>query len=458
MQLGIVEGPAASTGSGTNVPVQMGMRLKRLLAEPVAFEEQNLSPTIRLLLLAASVMVGAFIVWAAVTPIDEVANAQGQVIPMGEVKVVQHLEGGIIGAILVKEGQMVRAGEVLIRMDPAGPRTELDKLSARSAELALRIERLKAVFENREPDFGILEAEWPAVAAGQRRIAANQREGQRTALAVIDSQIAARQEELVQLKGTLAIAERQLEITRNQLAIRRRGVAAGVVSREVLLETSRAEVTSEGEVGRLTDQIRVTSNTLAEQERRRSNLEATQRQDVLTELASASEELEQVKRTMVRHKDQVSRLEVRAPVDGLVQDIKVHGPGEVMAPGGVLMRVVPIQDQLQVEARVAASDIGRIHPGQPVRLKVSTYEYTRYGALPGVLEQLSPTTFMDEQGRPYYKAYVSLKRSYMGPTPGQDPILPGMTVQADIGTGQKTLAAYLLKPVVASLRESFHER
>ncbi|MEI6986012.1 MAG: HlyD family type I secretion periplasmic adaptor subunit [Rhodospirillaceae bacterium] len=452
---------AESSSDGAEIavklPVQLGIRTKRLLAEPVAFEEQNLSVSIRALLLLATLLIVAFIAWAWVTPIDEVANAPGQVIPTGAVKVVQHLEGGIVGSILAKEGQLVSVGEVLIRMETAVARSELDQVIVRSAELSLRIERLKAVFENREPEFGGLEIEWPSLAAAQRRIASNQRESYRTALTVIDSQIAARQEEMTQLKGTLDIAKRQLAITQKQVTIRRLGMNAGVVSHEVYLETARAEVASMGEVGRLTDQLRVTANTLAEQERRRSNQEASQRHDVLTELAVTNDELEQSKKTIEKQKDRVTRLDVRAPVDGLVQDIKVYAPGEVVAPGAVLMRVVPVHDQLQVEARISSTDVGRIHPGQSVRLKLSSYDYTRYGALPGVLRQISSSTFLDEQGRPYYKAYIFPNRAYMGRTPGEYPILPGMVVQADINTGKKTLATYLLKPLASALQESFHE-
>lgn len=442
---------------GGAVMVRIGIRNRRLLAEPVAFEEKSLSATVRLLLLLAGALVACFIVWAWITPIDEVAAAPGQVIPSGEVKLIQHLEGGVVGRVMVAEGEMVATGQVLLRMDPAQARADLDQVSVRSEELEMRIERLRAVIENRDPDF----TPWagrPILVANQQHIWSNQRASHHAALEVIESQISQRRSELAQLHSAVDIASQQLSITTKQLAIRKRGVAEGVVSREIYLETQRAKVAAVGELNRLRDQIQVNTNALAEAERRRENQRMLQRQDVLIEIGSASDELEQVRKTMAKLNDRVQRLDIRSPVDGFVQDIKIHAPGEVILPGGMVMRVVPINDNLKVSSRISSTDIGHIRPQQPVRLRVSSYDYARYGAIPGVLEQVSPTTFVDELGKPYYKGIIALQRTFMGPGVDKNPILPGMIVQADIMTGRKTLLEYLTKPVVLSLRESFHER
>ena len=435
-----------------------GDRQRKLLTEPVIFEEGSLPPFLRLALIGAAVLVGAFILWTSLVSVDEVASAAGQVIPSDYVKVIEHLEGGTVAEVRVAEGQLVAAGDVLVRMDPAPAQSELEQLKARELALTLRAERLRAVTDGRQPDFSAFAAAHPDQVADQQRIWASQMTARHSALEVIDAQVAQRNKEVAQLKEQLAVAERQLELTRDQLKIRQDGVHEGVVSRQVYLETKRGEVTAEGEVVRLREQIRVASETLQETERRRRNLNATQQQDALTELGTVTAELEQVKGALIKAQDRVNRLEVRAPVAGLVQDIKIRTPGEVLPAGGILMRIVPVDDTLVAEVRILPSDIGHVQAGQPVRVKFATYDYTRYGAMPGTLEEVSPSTFMDEQGHPYYKGMVRLARPWMGPGEGQNRVLPGMSVDADIVTGHKPLFQYLLRPVYISLKSSFHER
>ncbi len=435
-----------------------GDRQRKLLTEPVIFEEGSLPPFLRLALIGAAVLVAAFIVWTSVVSVDEIATAVGQVVPSDYVKVIQHLEGGTVAEIRVSEGQLVAKGDVLVRMDPAPAMSELDQLKARELALTLRAERLRAVVDGRKPDFSAFAAAHPNEVADQKRIWASQIAAQHSAIAVMDAQVAQRGKELAQLKEQLTVAGRQLGLTRDQLKIRQDGVREGVVSRQVYLETKRGEVTAEGEAIRLREQIRVASETLQETERRRSNLHATQQQDALTELGTVTAELDQVKGALIKAQDRVDRLNVRAPVAGLVQDLKIRTPGQVLPAGGILMRIVPVDDRLEAEVRILPSDIGHVRAGQPVRVKFSTYDYTRYGDLPGTLDSISPSNFLDDQGHPYYRGMVRLSRPWIGPGEGQNRVLPGMSVEADIVTGHRPLFQYLLRPIYISLKSSFHER
>jgi adhesin transport system membrane fusion protein len=435
-----------------------GGRQRKLLTEPVMLEEENIPQFVRIALAAASAAVILFIVWSSFVHIDEVASASGQVVPSASVKIIQHLEGGTISEILVAEGEKVDAGQVLIRMDPAQPKSELDQMRARDAGLHGRAERLKAVVDQRNPDFSALKDEYPDIAADQERIWANQISSYRSALDVIDSQIDQKRREVRQLGDALAIAGRQLKLTRDQLKIREDGVAEGIVSRQIMLETRRAEVTAEGEVARLSEQIKVARDSLSEVEKRRSSLGFTQQQEALTELGAATAEIEQVKNSLIKLQDRFDRLEIKSPVPGLVQELKVRTPGEVLQAGGILLRIVPVDDELEAEVRILPSDIGHVRAGQPVRVKLVTYDYTRYGAMPATLSRVSATTFVDEQSKPYFKGTIRLSRTYLGPGEGQNPVLPGMSLEADIVTGEKRLIEYLLKPVFVSLKSSFHER
>jgi adhesin transport system membrane fusion protein len=407
---------------------------------------------------AACTLVILFVVWASLLDIDEVASTNGQVAPSSAIQVVQHLEGGIVAQILVTDGQLVPANAVLVKLDTTQASADLQDITARYVGLLLRKERLTSIVEHRQPKFEEIGAGFTQVIAEQRRLMDSQIDQQRSARSVLDSQIAQRTQEIRQLGEQLSTALEQERITAEQADIRRRGVEAGVVSKQVYLDTSRAYSTARGEAERLRQQISVTQQNLSEAQRRRENLGDVQAQDALNELGTIGGEIEQVKGLLDKQLDRSDRLDIRSPVAGLVQDLKVHSVGEVLPAGGIVGRVVPVNDILEAEVRIAPADVGHVHVGQHVRIKVSSFEYVRYGTLNGTIDKISPTTFTDENGKPYYKSNVQLDRAFMGPGAGVNPILPGMVVQADIVTGSRTLIEYLLKPIYLALQDSFHER
>ena len=446
-----------NTHDGTPLIIRGGRDLKPL-TEPIVFEEESLPGFLRTAMVLIALLMVAFLIWAAFVRLDEVASAPGQVVPSGQVKVVQHLEGGVVAEVLVSEGELVHAGQVIARLDPVPALSELDQNKARYGSLLLRNERLKAVLEHRRPDFAAVAKEYPDLISDQQRIWQGMLTSQKSALEVVNSQVDQKRREVQQLTEQLETAEKQLLITSDQVEIRRQGVEGGVVSRQTFLETKRAQVTAEGEVARLRQQIRVARDSLAEYGHRHSNLGDTQAQDALAELGTVSAEMEQVRNSLFKLQDRVNRLDIKAPLDGVIQDLKIRTPGEVLPVGGTVTRVVPINDVLEAEVRISPADIGHIEVNQPVKVKVASYEYVRYGALPGTVAKVSATTFSDEQNKPYYKGVVRLERAWMGPQRMQNPVLPGMSVEADIVTGNKSLIQYLLKPIFVSLKNSFHER
>lgn len=161
---------------------------------------------------------------------------------------------------------------------------------------------------------------------------------------------------------------------------------------------------------------------------------------------------------MAKLEDRANRLEIRAPVRGIVKGLQAHTIGGVIAPGALVLEIVPMDEELVVEARVATTHVGHVEVGQPVTVKVLTYDFARYGGIPGRLRSVSASTFVAEDETPYYKAVIALDRNYVGGDPNRNLVLPGMTVQADIKTGRKTLLQYLLKPVYSSIDEAFQER
>jgi len=175
-------------------------------------------------------------------------------------------------------------------------------------------------------------------------------------------------------------------------------------------------------------------------------------------MGAVTAELAQVREAVAKRDDRANRLEIRAPVRGIVKELQAHTIGGVIAPGALVLEVVPMDKELIVEARVATTDVGHIEIGQPVTVKVLTYNYARYGGIPGRLRSASASTFVAEDETPYYKAVVELDRNYVGGNPDRNLVLPGMTMQANIKTGRKTLLQYLLKPAYSSINEAFRER
>ncbi|MBF0326615.1 MAG: HlyD family type I secretion periplasmic adaptor subunit [Alphaproteobacteria bacterium] len=450
---------AAASAPGHQLVIARGGRQRKLLSEPILFEEASLPTFVRSGLIAAAALLVLFVVWASIVHIDEISAAPGQVIPTGQIKVVQHLEGGVVADIRVVDGQKVEEGQVLVRMEAADASSEHQQMLARYYGLLLRAERLKAVTERRKPDFAKVTPDYADLAADQQRLYEGQLMARKSAIDVIDSQIDQKRREVKQLRDALAIAQQQLRLTTDQTVIRQEAAQSGVVSRQTYLETARAKVAAEGEVTRIAEQIKVATDALSEVERRRASQGATQEQDALSELGSVTNEAEQVKNALTKLQDRVTRLEIKAPVAGQVQDLRVHTIGEVLAAGGTLARIVPSNAVLEAEVKISTADIGHVAIGQQVKVKVSSYDYNRYGTLPGTLVKVSPTTLMDETDKkPFYRGIVQIARPYMGPGENQNMVLPGMSVDADIVTGEKVLIQYLFKPVFVSLKSSFHER
>lgn len=449
---------ALACRSKSNPTIAAGSRQRRLLSESITLEDERIPGFARTGLLLVGLLVLLFFAWITVVHLDELAIAPGEVVPSGAVKLVQHLEGGIVEEIVVEEGQVVQQGDVLVRLDRTQVQAELDQLRARQVSLQVRIERLKAFAEGRDLDFSGIPPEFIALVNDQERIFSSQVEAQRSGVQVLDMQVEQRKRELDQLGEALVVARRNAELTAELFMMRDELQRKGLVSRVLFLETSRAKVMADGEVIRLQEQIKVAAEALAEVEKRRTNLGDTLRQDALSEMGAAGAELAQIRNAIAKQEDRMSRMAITAPVDGLIQDLRVHAAGEVVLPGGMLMRVIPLAADLDVEVRISTTDIGHVAVGQPVKVKVSTYEFARYGSIPGVLSRISPTTFVVANEQPYYKGIVKLERSFMGPENGQFPALPGMVVQADIVTGSRTLLQYLLKPMFVALDSSFHQR
>jgi len=348
---------------------------------------------------------------------------------------------------------------VLARLDPVAARSDVETLRTRLVSLRLRAERLRAFADERAPDFSFAGEQYADLAADQRRVLDLQREEQEAEQQVLRDQLASLDGETTLLENKIASLERQVDLVGEQREMRRELMVEGLGSRVTFLEVEAELERMNGEITELTNQLALNDQSRKELVSRLAQLDATRRREALDEVGEVNAEISEVTQTITAQADRLSRLEVTAPTRGLVQDVKVRTSGAVLQPGDELMTIVPIDDRLIVDCRIDPRDVGHVHEGQTVRVKLSAYDFARYGSVEGVLAELSPTTFLDEQtGQPYYKGVIELSRNYVGDTQGRNPILPGMTVDASIVTGEKTILAYMLRPIYVSLSQAFQER
>ncbi|TVQ96744.1 MAG: HlyD family type I secretion periplasmic adaptor subunit [Desulfovibrionales bacterium] len=467
-----------SSGKASGQSVGHGGRERHLLSQAEQIEETLMPRFIRPMLLLIALILFAFLVWAAVVQLTEVARAPGEIIPIGRSKVVQHLDGGEVSEILMEEGDLVERGQTLLRIDGSQARADLQQMEARWLALTLRAERLLAFAENRQPVFPdpgarvaypvidddpeariiITTSQHLHLITDQEQIFQQQTAVQESSLAVVASQIDQLRKRNEQNRKSLADAGRHLDIVSELLTKREELAEQRLITRTVLLETRRAKVTAESEVTRLQEEIIVTQEALEEALLRRQDIANQFRRDALTERGLVRAELAEVEEALQRMQARVSRLDVRAPERGLIQDLRVMTTGQVVQPGAVLMHVVPTDAPLEAEVRIQPRDIGHVVPGQPVTIRVSSYDYRRFGSTEGILRRISATNVVTETGEPYFRGWVELIRPYVGDDPQRFQIRPGMSVEAEIITGSKTLLAYLFTPVADIIDRSFGER
>ncbi|MDP4029585.1 MAG: HlyD family type I secretion periplasmic adaptor subunit [Gallionella sp.] len=441
-------------------PIQppLGSRERSLLAESVHIEEELVPAFVRPILYLVAALVLIFILWSALTRMKEVARAPGEVIPSGSVKVVQHLDGGVVAEIVAEERKLVEQGAVLLRIDGTQAHADYGQMKARLDSLRLREERLKAFTEDKTPNFAALGIAQPGMVSNQMEIYITQLDTMDSTLAILDRQIDQRKQRIRQLEMALSTAKEHQSLTGELAEMRENLASRQLINKTVLLETRRAKVTASGEIARLKEEIGVAGNELAEMRSRRLDTQNQLLRDALAELGVVRAEKAEVEETIQRLQGRVDRLEVRAPIRGYVLDMRVQNVGQVVQPGALLMQVVSDNAVMEAEVRISPRDIGFVRVGQPVNLRVTSYDYSRFGFVKGSLKRVSASSMVGENKTSYFQGLVELNNPYVGDVPGRNLLQPGMNVEAEILTGEKTLLAYLVKPLIDVVSMSFNER
>jgi len=435
-------------------------RFRRHLAQAVVFEEGGVDTLVRGTMLTTIFTVLALVGWSSITPVKEVAVTNGQVVPTSQIHSVQHLEGGIVAQVLVHEGQFVEKGDVLVKLDPAQAVSELEQTRARESGLALRAERLRAFAEGRTPNFAVVSevGDGQTQSQDQSTIFVAQENARDSALDVLEKQISQRRADIALMNDQVQSVNRQIEVMGKEVELREQLMKDNLITKLSYYSFVREFERLKGDRARLLGQTRTAREALGEADSRFRDQSRKLNHDAYNEMGTVTAELAQLREARSKLEDRVARLEITAPVRGIVQELAVTSPGTVIQQGGLVTKILPVDDALIVENQITPRDVGHVKPGQPVRIKVASYDFARFGAVTGTLTRVSPSTFLDEKKAPYYKGQVTLTKGYVGEDPERNRILPGMTVQVDVITGEKTILQYLLKPIYLAATQAFQER
>ncbi|CAG2157974.1 Type I secretion system membrane fusion protein PrsE [Cupriavidus yeoncheonensis] len=409
----------------------------------------------------AFVLVG--LAWAALARVDEVTVGEGKVIPSSQVQVVQNLEGGIVAEIMVRPGQVVSKDQPLMRIDDTRftasykeGRTKDDALVARIARLSAEAggQPFGAATDAEAGNRGFVTEERSLYESRKRALEAN--------LAVLRQQAEQRRQELSEKRSREQQLRQSHGLVSRELAMMRPMVAQGVVSEVDLLRLERQANDLQGELDATRLAMPRLDAAYREIQKKIDEITTHFRAEAMQDLNQAKAEQQAQSATNTALQDRVDRTLVRAPLAGIVKQVKINTVGGVIQPGMDLVEIVPLEDTLLVEARVRPADIAFLRPGQPAMVKLSAYDFSIYGGFPGTVEHISADTLTPdrpgERPESYYLVRVRTRGNRPTGSTEQVAILPGMVATVDVLTGQKTILHYLLKPIVKTKEMAFRER
>lgn len=352
------------------------------------------------------------IIWAHFAILNEVTKAEGKVIPSSQIQVIQNLEGGIVQEIYVKEGEEVEKGQELMKLDNTRFLATYNEAEQKIASLKIEIVRLQAEANNQPLKFPdeLLKSD-PDMVSAETNL------------------YESRQQQLSHMKEALLLAQKELDMSTPL-------IKKGAVSEVEILRLQRTVNELKGNIAEFYSKL-------------------------LTQLNEDRSKLDALVAANAADSDRVKRTKVISPVKGIVKKLYVNTIGGVIQPGMEMMDIVPLDDTLLIEAKVKPADIGFIHPGQEAMVKISAYDYSIYGGLPGKVEQISADTITEKKTQKeesYYLVRVRTNKNFLGTKAHPLPIIPGMLATVDIITGRKSVLAYLLKPILKAKQNALTER
>lgn len=408
-----------------------------------------------MIILALSVLILG-VGWMALAQVDRVVHAEGRVVPAGKAQIVQHLEGGIVSSLVVHEGSLVKKGDLLVVIGDTRADSQLGERMIKIASLQARAARLRAEAEGSGRPAFKQGSEFDVSAQGAEQalfVARRQKLAQETE--VFQEQVRQKTAEISESESRRKSLGAELEIARHQLSIITELVAKNAASKLEVLE-------AQGRVQRLLTQIGDTESALPrlraaihEAEAKRGEALARFRSEARAELSTVQMDIDSAGEGLRAESDRVTRTDIRAPVNGIVNRIYINTIGGVVKAGEPIMELTPTDERVVIEAQVRPNDRAELRSDLPANIKVGAYDFGIYGTLRGRLTEVSADTVSDERGNRYYR--VGLEVDAIPSSYRDNPIMPGMPVTADIVTGRRTVLQYVLSPLSRFSYDAFRE-
>lgn len=412
----------------------------------------------RLLIYTMLLALLSAMVWASIARLDEITRGIGVVIPSSRLQVVQNLEGGILEQIFVTEGQQVQSGQPLMQLDDTRFSSSFRESAIEYYSELAKAARLRAELSGGALSFPAELDDYPDYVKREREIFYQRADRFIAELNVAREQAVQAEHELATTEDQLKFLTTSFELGQDELELTVPLAEQGVVSKVELIQLRQRVNDLESEKRRTELSIPKLRAAYQESLSRKEEVIQEYRADIVQELKETEVHLDQLGESNHALEDQVDRTLVKSPMDGIVKKIHVTTLGGVVQPGMSLLEIVPLEDNLMIEAQIQPKDIGFLRQGMKAIVKLTAYDFAIYGGLEGEVEHISADTIKDEQGESFYIVRIRTKNNFVGTEDKPLMIIPGMRTDVDIITGDKTLMAYLLKPILRARQNALTER
>lgn len=414
---------------------------------------ENLDANRKLILISAATL---FLLtgWASIAEIDEITRGLGKVIPSSQAQLVQPAEPSVVADILVRSGERVKQGQVLVRLDDSTASSELGQLEAENARLAVRAQRLEG-----EAEGSLMGCAPGSVCAEEQRLQRARLAAARSRESALAAAIEQRRRDLSEAEATASSLEQSVRLAQEQVTMLEPLASKGIVPQTELLTARRELVDVRGRLSAARQAAARASASIREAQADLQGARLEFRQQALNERSEVETRIAVNEQSIRGASARRDRNELRAPTTGIVNNLQITTEGGFVNAGETIMQIIPIGDRLLVEARVSPRDIGFVAVGDPANVKVTAYDFATYGGLSGEVVEVSADSIYDEVEREaYYRVLVETRRSFVEKDGQQFPIVPGMITEVEIITGRKSILAYLLKPVTRALDTALSEK
>jgi HlyD family type I secretion membrane fusion protein len=399
----------------------------------------------------------SFFIWASITNIHEQVRGSGRVIPTGDMRVIQHLEGGIIKEIVKEEGERVKANDVILYIDNLTAQTEQEELQIAILAKQIKLLRLRAELEQKDElkYSNEIIKRYPQIIESEKQVFNSRKSEQSEVKKGLEKRMKQKVLRLDDLTTTKENLRQELEVAKEKLAIKEKLRKTGAISRSQYLETLSEVKNFETRIDKTEKEIPIVKSELSEITNLMEETKQKWNSEVGEQISEVQIDIKKLQERLRAITDRVSRSAVRSPVDGVINQIYINTIGGVVQPGSRLADILPAEDTLIIEGRITTNERGKVWPNLPVIAKITAYDFTLYGGLDGKLVYISPNSFIDNQNNEYYEIRVEIDASQMG---DDLPVYPGMTAELNILAGKISVMHSILKPFLAIKQNALREK